>query len=106
VLIISSLCCLFDYMDRNVMGVLLQPVKIEFGLNDFEAGLLPTVLIIGVIVFVFPTAHLFDRWRVPFLYFAIPGVILAILALLMQDYKTLKTSPDNCPADIAVAGSS
>ena len=186
VLIISSLCYLVDYMDRNVMGVLLQPIKIEFGLNDFQAGLLPTVLVIGVVLFVFPTAHLVDRWsrkkmisvmvlfwslftfltgiarnfptllatrffvgvgeagyspaaaalisasyhdkkkalmlgiytmfvtvgsiigvvlggyvsanfggwRVPFLYFAIPGVILAILALFMQDYKTVKASPD------------
>ena len=29
-------------------------------------------------------------WRTPFLYFAIPGVILGIMALFMKDYKTVE----------------
>jgi MFS family permease len=31
-------------------------------------------------------------WRTPFYYFAIPGVILAILAFFMKDYKTSNTA--------------
>jgi len=180
VLVICSLLQLVNYMDRQVMGVVLVPVMKEFGLSDSEGGLLATVLMVGVIIFVFPVAHLVDRWsrkkmiailavfwslftfltgivssyalllaarffvgigeagfspastalisssypeqsraqklsiyamfitvgsivgvvlggylsagfggwRVPFLYFAVPGVILGILALFMQDYRT------------------
>ena len=179
VLVICSLLQLVNYMDRQVMGVVLVPVMKEFGLSDSEGGLLTTILMVGVIIFVFPVAHMVDRWsrkkmiallavswslftfltgivssyalllatrffvgigeagfspastalisssypeqtraqklsiyamfitvgsivgvvlggflsagfgwRIPFLYFAVPGVILGILALFMQDYKT------------------
>jgi MFS family permease len=83
VMIICSLCYLMDYMDRQVMGVLLQPIKVEFGLSDFEAGLLPAVLVLGVIVFVFPTAHFVDRWSRK-----------KMIAVLVAFWSSLRFSPD------------
>jgi len=179
VLIICTLLYAINYMDRQVFSVILQPMKIELGLTDAQCGLASTILLLGMVLFSFPVAHMVDRWsrkksigimamlwsvftfltglagnfigviiprafvglgeagfvpggtamvsasypkarrglvlgifhiaiplgaaagvmlggfisiklgwRTPFFYFAIPGVILGILALFMRDYKT------------------
>jgi MFS family permease len=179
VLIICTLLYAINYMDRQVFSVILQPMKVELGLTDAECGLASTILLLGMVLFSFPVAHMVDRWsrkksigimamlwsaftfltglagnfigviiprafvglgeagfvpggtamvsasypkarrglalgifhiaipfgaaagvmlggyissklgwRTPFFYFAIPGVILGILAFFMKDYKT------------------
>jgi MFS family permease len=47
-------------------------------------------VIIGVISGGYLSAH-FGGWRTPFYIFAIPGIILGILAFFMQDYSLTKT---------------
>ena len=183
VLIICTLLYAINYMDRQVFSVILQPMKIELGLTDAQCGLASTVLLLGMVLFSFPVAHMVDRWsrkksigimamlwsiftfltglatnfigvviprafvglgeagfvpggtamvgasypkerrglalgifhiaiplgaavgvmlggfisakygwRTPFLYFAIPGIILGVLAFFMKDYKTAEDS--------------
>ena len=183
VVIICTLLYAINYMDRQVFSVILQPMKIELGLTDAQCGLASTILLLGMVLFSFPVAHMVDRWsrkksigimamlwslftfltgfatnfitvilprafvglgeagfvpggtamvgasyskqrrglalgifhiaiplgaavgvmlggalsakfgwRTPFYYFAIPGVILGILAFFMKDYKTVEDS--------------
>jgi MFS family permease len=180
ILIICTLLYMVNYMDRQVFSAVLQPMKIELGLTDAQAGLAQTVFMLGMALFSFPISYLIDRWsrkksiaimailwsgltyltglatsfigvliprsavgvgeagftaggtamtsaaypresraralgifniaiplgaaigtmvgglisakwgwRMPFLIFAVPGVILGILALFMKDYKTV-----------------
>ena len=183
VLIICTLLYAINYMDRQVFSVILQPMKLELNLTDAQCGLASTVLLLGMVLFSFPVAHMVDRWsrkksigimamlwsmftfltglaanfigviiprafvglgeagfvpggtamvgasypkqrrglalgifhiaiplgaatgvmlggfisakygwRTPFLYFAIPGIILGMLAFFMKDYKTAEGS--------------
>ena len=183
VLIICTLLYAINYMDRQVFSVILQPMKLELNLTDAQCGLASTVLLLGMVLFSFPVAHMVDRWsrkksigimamlwsmftfltglagnfigviiprafvglgeagfvpggtamvgasypkqrrglalgifhiaiplgaatgvmlggfisakygwRTPFLYFAIPGIILGVLAFFMKDYKTAEGS--------------
>jgi MFS family permease len=183
VLIICTLLYAINYMDRQVFSVIIQPMKMELSLTDAQCGLASTILLLGMVLFSFPVAHMVDRWsrkksigimailwsfftwltgvatsfigviiprafvglgeagfvpggtamvgasypkerkglalgifhiaiplgaaagvmlggwisakygwRTPFLYFAIPGVILGILAFFMRDYKTVEDS--------------
>ena len=62
VLIICSLLRAISYADWQVMSVVLQPMKVDLGLSDFEAGIVNTAFFIGIIVFTLPVAHLVDRW--------------------------------------------
>ncbi|MCX6001232.1 MAG: MFS transporter, partial [Chloroflexi bacterium] len=40
----------------------LQPMKIELGLTDAQCGLASTILLLGMVLFSFPVAHMVDRW--------------------------------------------
>ncbi len=62
VLLLLTLTSLFSVADRLVFGILLQDIKAEFGLSDFELGLLGGLAFSVVYVFAgFPAARLADR---------------------------------------------
>lgn len=62
VLILLSLLCMINYMDRQVMSAVLEPMKHELNLSDTQAGALHTVFLISIAMFSFPVAFLVDRW--------------------------------------------
>jgi MFS family permease len=62
VLIICALLYAVNYMDRQVMTVVLQPMKVDLGLTDLQVGLVNTMFYLGIIVFCMPVAHFVDVW--------------------------------------------
>ena len=183
ILIICTLLYMVNYMDRQVVAAVVEPMKAALSLNDSDVGILGSVFLLSIALFSFPVAYLVDRWsrrkaiaimailwsgftfltgkawnfaslfvprslvgvgeagfsaggtamvgaaysskargaamgvfnmsiplgialgsvlagaiaktqgwQAPFLYFAIPGVILGILALFMKDYKTVASA--------------
>ena len=180
ILIICTLLYMVNYMDRQVVAAVVEPMKAALNLSDSDVGVLGSVFLLSIALFSFPVAYLVDRWsrrkaiaimavlwslftfltgkawnfwslfvprslvgvgeagfssggtamvgaayshkrrgatmgvfnmavplgialgsvlaaaiaktqgwQAPFLYFAIPGIILGILALFMKDYKTV-----------------
>ena len=62
ILIVCSMLYMINYMDRNVLTVVLQPIKLEMGLSDAELGILQTIFILSIALFSFPIAFMVDRW--------------------------------------------
>jgi MFS family permease len=62
ILAICTLLYMVNFMDRQVLSAVLQPMKIELGLTDAQCGLIQTVFILGVAFFAFPVSYLIDRW--------------------------------------------
>ncbi|GAB7127663.1 MFS transporter [Silvimonas sp. JCM 19000] len=57
-----TLLMLFDFADRMIIAALLPGIKAEWHISDAQAGLLNSVLTLGMIVFAFPTSLIIDRW--------------------------------------------
>lgn len=62
ILIVCSLLYLVNYMDRQVLSIVLQPMKVDLKLTDVQAGGLQTIFMLGIAVFSSPVAYLVDRW--------------------------------------------
>ena len=62
ILIVCSLLYMMNYVDRTVLTVVVQPMKVELGLSDSDVGLLLTVFTLSIALFSFPVAYLIDRW--------------------------------------------
>jgi MFS family permease len=62
VLIICSLLFAVNYMDRLVMSVVLQPMKIDLGLTDAQVGYINGAFFLGVAIFSMPVARIIDVW--------------------------------------------
>lgn len=62
ILIVCSLLYMMNYMDRAVLAAVLEPLRLDLGLNDTQAGLLGTIFMICIALFSFPVAFLVDRW--------------------------------------------
>ncbi|MCX5997894.1 MAG: MFS transporter [Chloroflexi bacterium] len=62
ILIVLSLLQLSDWANRSILAISLQAIKSSFNLTDAQAGMLPSLLQIGVAVFLIPTAVLADRF--------------------------------------------
>jgi MFS family permease len=62
VLIICSLLYMVNYMDRQVLSAVLEPMRIDLGLTDAQAGVIQTVFLLSIALFSFPVAFLVDRW--------------------------------------------
>ena len=63
-LAIFSLLCLlmvFDFADRMIIASLLPLIKAEWHITDAQAGLLGSVLFVGMVVFAFPAVLLTNR---------------------------------------------
>jgi MFS family permease len=66
VLAILLLAYIFNFVDRNIVGILAVPIKAEFGLSDTALGLLGIVFGIFYATIALPIAWLADRRsRVP-----------------------------------------
>lgn len=59
---LMALVNLLNYMDRQLMGILLEPIRREFGFSDAQGGLLTGFAFsLFYIIFGLPAAHLADR---------------------------------------------
>jgi MFS family permease len=61
-LIICSLLFMVNYIDRQVMAAVLEPMKLDMKLTDFQAGYINTMFYIGITIFSIPVAHWVDKW--------------------------------------------
>ena len=61
ILIVLSLLQLSDWADRSILAISLQAIKKSFNLTDAQAGMLPSLLQVGVAIFLIPTSILADR---------------------------------------------
>lgn len=56
------LLMVFDFADRMILAALLPAIKAEWQISDATAGLLSSVLTLGMVLFAFPASFLIDRW--------------------------------------------
>jgi MFS family permease len=61
-LILLTLLYALSYMDRSVMGIMVEPMKADLGLSDSQIGFLQTFFIISVGILLIPLGILVDRW--------------------------------------------
>lgn len=52
----------FDFADRMIIAALLPSIRLQWHISDAQAGLLNSVLTLGMIVFALPVALAVDRW--------------------------------------------
>jgi MFS family permease len=57
-----SVLMVFDFADRMILAALLPAIKAEWHITDTTAGLLSSVLTLGMVLFAFPAAIAIDRW--------------------------------------------
>ena len=62
ILIVLCLLQLSDWADRSILAISLQAIKTAFNLTDAQAGWLPSLLQVGVALFLIPSAVLADRF--------------------------------------------
>jgi MFS family permease len=62
ILIICTLLYMVNYMDRQVLAAVVEPMKAALSLNDSDIGVLGTVFLLSIALFSFPVAYLVDRW--------------------------------------------
>ncbi len=62
VLITCSLLYMVNYMDRQVLAAVMQPMKVALGLSDAQAGSLQTLFFLSMAAFSLPVSYLVDRW--------------------------------------------
>jgi MFS family permease len=62
ILIICSLLYMVNYMDRQVLAAVLEPMRLDLGLNDRHMGVINTVFLLSIALFSFPVAFMVDRW--------------------------------------------
>jgi len=53
---------MINFMDRQVLSAVLEPMKIDLGLSDTQAGLLQTSFFLSMALLGIPMAYLVDRW--------------------------------------------
>lgn len=62
ILIVCTLLYAINYMDRTVLTVVIQPMKLELGLSDSDIGLAVTVFTLSIAIFSMPILFFVDRW--------------------------------------------
>ena len=62
ILIVLCLLQLSDWANRSILAISLQAIKSTFNLTDAQAGWLPSLLQVGVAVFLIPSAVMADRF--------------------------------------------
>lgn len=61
-LIVLTLLYTLAYMDRSVIAVVMEQIKIELGLTDAQTGMFQTIFMLGVGVLMIPCGMAVDRW--------------------------------------------
>nr|WP_283105472.1 MFS transporter [Pseudomonas moorei] len=82
----------FNYIDRQLMAILIEPVKLEFGISDTDIGLLSGVTFaVFYTVFGFPLGRLSDRiGRKPVIAFScIAWSVMTMLCGVAGNFLTL-----------------
>jgi len=49
-------------MDKQVFSVVLEPMRLDLGLNDSQVGIIQSVFYFSLAIFAIPAAFLLDRW--------------------------------------------
>jgi len=62
ILIICTLLWMVNWMDRQVLSAVLEPMKADLRLNDGDMGIIGTVFLVSIAILSFPAAYLIDRW--------------------------------------------
>ena len=62
ILIVCLVLYTLSYMDRVVLTVVLQPMKLEMGWSDAQLGAIQTVYMLSYGLLAIPIAYLVDRW--------------------------------------------
>jgi len=62
VLIICSLLYMINYVDRQVLSITVEYMRLDLGLTDTQIGIIQTTFFMSMAVFAFPAAYLADRW--------------------------------------------
>jgi len=62
IIVILCLLQLSDWADRSILAISLQAIMEHFNLTDAQAGMLPSLLQVGVALFLIPSAVLADRF--------------------------------------------
>lgn len=62
VLIVCSLLYVLNYMDRVVFTIVLQPIKMELSLSDFQLGSIQMAYLLSHGLSVLPISFIVDRW--------------------------------------------
>jgi MFS family permease len=62
ILAICTMLYMVNYMDRQIMAVVLEPMKIDLGLSDTQAGMIQTIFFLSMALFALPASFLVDRW--------------------------------------------
>ena len=62
ILIVCTLLYMLNYMDRVVLTVVLQPMKLEMELSDTQLGAIQMVYMLSHGIFALPIAYIIDRW--------------------------------------------
>ena len=62
ILVVLCLLQLSDWANRSILAISLQAIKTAFNLTDAQAGMLPSLLQVGVAIFLIPAAVLSDRF--------------------------------------------
>ena len=81
ILIVCLLLYTLSYMDRVVLAVVLQPMKLELGLSDTQLGAIQTFFMLSYGAFAIPTAYLVDRWS--------RKKSIGVMALMLNTFSAL-----------------
>ena len=62
ILIVCFLLYMINFMDRQVLSVVLEPMKQDLGLSDTQAGMLQSGFFLSMALLTFPASYMVDRW--------------------------------------------
>ncbi|MDP8257184.1 MAG: MFS transporter [Candidatus Alcyoniella australis] len=62
VFVLLFLLYMFDYTDRMVVVSLFEHIKLDWGINDTQCGMLVSAVYWSILVFALPCSMLVDRW--------------------------------------------
>jgi len=62
ILIICLLLYMINFMDRQVLSAVLEPMKLDLKLTDTQAGILQTAFFLSMAILGIPASYLVDRW--------------------------------------------
>ncbi|MEW6666118.1 MAG: MFS transporter [Thermodesulfobacteriota bacterium] len=62
VLVLCFLLYMINFMDRQVLSAVLEPMKMDLRLTDTQAGILQTSFFLSMALLGIPASYLVDRW--------------------------------------------
>ncbi len=62
ILILFTLLYIVNYMDRQVLSVVQESIKIDLNLTDSQIGSIQTIFLMSIAMFALPATYVVDRW--------------------------------------------